>query len=89
MNEKTNHGVEELNYFSCVERLTLQATDAEKSEADIFMPDFNSLQMHYRAELISMLEVRGWELKHWSVTGTPPFVCAYPLFTRSRTYKKT
>lgn len=73
---------EDLSLITSIERVMNQVTEVEEKGHKLFMPDFNPLQMHYRAELISILENRGWALKHWSVTGMSPFVCAYPVFVK-------
>lgn len=82
MHENLEENLEELNHTSALDRVLHQLEETEKSGSQLFMPDLNPLQMHYRAEIVIMLSARGWELKHWSVTGNPPFVCAYPVFVR-------
>jgi hypothetical protein len=82
MDAKVNYGMEELNYLSCVEDLMEQLKDAENSGMEFFTPEFSPLQVHYRAKLVVRVEQQGWVLQHWSVTGIPPFVCAYPIFRR-------
>lgn len=82
MDAKVNYGLEELNYLSCVEELMDQVKDAENSGMAVLAPEFSPLQVHYRANLVILMEQKGWGLKHWTVTGIPPFVCAYPIFVR-------
>ena len=82
MDENAEEGFENVNHRTALERIIRMTEDAEKSGSELFMPDFNPLQMHYRVEIIMLIESRGWKMKHWSVTGIPPFVCAYPVFTR-------
>jgi hypothetical protein len=74
--------IDDLNHTSALERILNQVDEAERKSSPIFMPDLNPLQMHYREEIILLLRSKGWKLKHWSVTGNPPFVCAYPVFVR-------
>ena len=80
MNANIEENFESVNHRTALERAIQMAEDAEKSGTGLFMPDLNPLQMHYRAEIIILIESRGWKMKHWSVTGIPPFVCAYPVF---------
>lgn len=82
MNENLEENLVELNHTSAIDRVIRQLEEAENSGKRLFMPDLNPLQMHYRAEIVLLLSARGWELKHWSVTGNPPFVCAYPVFIK-------
>lgn len=88
MDAKVNYGVEELNYLSCAEQLMEQVKDAENAGIEVLAPEFSPLQVHYRANLIVLMEQKGWSLAHWSVTGIPPFVCAYPIFVRTGKEKR-
>lgn len=85
MHENLGENIDDLNHASALERILRQLEETEDAGDRIFMPDLNPLQMHYRTEIVQLMQSRGWELKHWSVTGNPPYVCAYPVFVSSYT----
>lgn len=82
MDEKIETGIDNMNHVSALDRIMQAVMEAEETGERLFIPDINPLQMHYRTEIIALVESRGWKLIHWSVTGIPPFVCAYPVFER-------